>query len=109
MSTRRVLTRLGLMKSPLSTVKTLTPVEKNLYKKINQKKEGIQGLQGLALYEGRNLSNVIEKEKQKVEKMENRLANIQGKNTMKYITNPGYMGGRKTRKQLRKRMTRRRR
>jgi hypothetical protein len=89
-------------------MRTVTPIEKNIMKKINQKKEGMQGLQGLALYEGRNLSNVIGKEKQKVEKMENRLANIQGKNTMKYITNPGYMGGKKTRKQRRRRMTRRR-
>jgi hypothetical protein len=44
MSTRRVLRQLGLMKSPLTTSRTITPVEKNLLKKINRKKEGILGL-----------------------------------------------------------------
>lgn len=111
MSTRRALTRLGLIKSPLSGVRTITPVERNLLRKIEKKKEGIQGLEGLASYEKTNLNNVIKPMYNKLEKMENQLANIQGKNTIKYTTNPGYMGGRKTRKQRnkRRRITTRRR
>ena len=109
MSTRRVLSKLGLMKSPLTTSKTMTPVEKNLIKKINRKKEGILQLKGLESYEGRNLSHAIQPMEQKLEKMENQLRNLRGDNKIKYITNPGYMGGRKTRKQRRRRLTRQRR
>lgn len=107
MSTRRVLRQLGLIKSPLSASRTMTPVEKNLLKKINRKKEGIRGLKGLAMWEDRNLTNVIQPMEQKLEKMENQLGEIRGNNKLKYTTNPGYMGGKKTRKQ--RRLTRRRR
>ena len=111
MSTRRVLRQLGLMKSPLTTSRTITPVEKNLLKKINRKKEGILGLKGLAMWEGRNLNHAIKPMEQKLEKMENQLGSIRGNNKIKYTTNPGYMGGRKTRKQInrRRRLTRKRR
>jgi len=108
MSTRRVLRQLGLMKSPLSTSRTVTPVEKNIIKRINRTKEGIQGLKGLAGYEGRNLSHAIQPLEQKLEKMETQLGNLRGNNAIKYTTNPGYRGGKKTRKQTQRQRPRQR-
>jgi hypothetical protein len=83
--------------------------EKNLVAQIKQFEEGIPAVQQLANLEGFNASVSIEKMKQELDTLKRKLSNLRGETQKEsWYTNPISKGGRRTRKQRRRRITKRR-
>jgi hypothetical protein len=78
--------------------------EKNLVAQIKQFEEGIPAVQQLANLEGFNASVSIEKMKQELKSLKRKLSNLRGETQEEsWYTNPSLTGGRRTRKQRRRR------
>ena len=103
-------------KSPFTAGPYLSDNEKNITKKIKQLEEGIPQIIGLGRFEGFNTTNVIRGMEKEITSLKAQLAKVRGENTMQFTNNPAYAGNnavsvggkRKSRKQRRRRMTRRR-
>jgi hypothetical protein len=101
---------LGFQTSPFRGP-AVSKQEKTLVAQIKQLEEGIPSVKQLANYEGFNASESIQKMKQELDTLKRKLSNLRGETQEEsWYTNPGFKnGGRYTRKQTRRRMTKRRR